>query len=166
MASQAQLLANRANASRSTGPKTRQGKSRSSQNATRHGLSGQRRHDPQFIEAARVLAGTLQDDYLNEPVAMELACRILEHERSEEVHARLFQRVYGHAFSNRRPPGHTGGVLQDALAQIRPKAQHNHGDAPSCDVDKPATAPQAHQPGAQLQLSRRQVGELHRVTAT
>lgn len=39
MASEKQIAANRANAKRSTGPKTELGKSRSSQNAFRHGLS-------------------------------------------------------------------------------------------------------------------------------
>jgi hypothetical protein len=39
MASQKQLEANRANAKQSTGPKTAQGKSRSSLNALKHGLS-------------------------------------------------------------------------------------------------------------------------------
>jgi hypothetical protein len=39
--SQAQLTANRANAQLSTGPKTEDGKAKSSQNALRHGLTGQ-----------------------------------------------------------------------------------------------------------------------------
>jgi len=40
MASQKQIAANRANAQRSTGPKTAVGKMRSSRNSFRHGLSG------------------------------------------------------------------------------------------------------------------------------
>jgi hypothetical protein len=40
MASEKQIAANRANAQRSTGPRTAVGKMRSSQNAYRHGLSG------------------------------------------------------------------------------------------------------------------------------
>jgi hypothetical protein len=39
MASEKQIVANRRNAKRSTGPVTAEGKSRSSQNALRHGLS-------------------------------------------------------------------------------------------------------------------------------
>jgi hypothetical protein len=40
MASAAQILANRDNAQRSTGPKTHEGKQTASRNATRHGLTG------------------------------------------------------------------------------------------------------------------------------
>jgi hypothetical protein len=40
MTSQAQIAANRANAKRSTGPRTAVGKMKSSRNAFRHGLSG------------------------------------------------------------------------------------------------------------------------------
>ena len=40
MASPAQILANRNNAHRSTGPKTAEGKQAASHNATRHGLAG------------------------------------------------------------------------------------------------------------------------------
>ncbi len=46
MASQKQIAANRANAKRSTGPKTVSGKLRSSQNAFRHGLSLPPPYDP------------------------------------------------------------------------------------------------------------------------
>ena len=40
MTSERQIAANRENAGRSTGPKTRRGKSRASRNAVRHGLAG------------------------------------------------------------------------------------------------------------------------------
>jgi hypothetical protein len=38
MATQAQILANRRNAQRSTGPKTAEGKATAAKNATKHGL--------------------------------------------------------------------------------------------------------------------------------
>jgi hypothetical protein len=46
MASEKQIAANRANAKRSTGPKTAAGKLRSSRNAFLHGLSGPLPSDP------------------------------------------------------------------------------------------------------------------------
>jgi len=46
MASEKQIAANRANALRSTGPKTLAGKLKSSRNAYRRGLSGPLRLDP------------------------------------------------------------------------------------------------------------------------
>jgi hypothetical protein len=52
MASEKQIAANRANAKRSTGPKTLAGKMASSRNAFRHGLSGPLRVDP--VTAAKV----------------------------------------------------------------------------------------------------------------
>jgi hypothetical protein len=61
MASEKQIAANRANATRSTGPKTAAGKLKSSRNAYRHGLSGPRTLDRAVstkVDAiARVLAG-------------------------------------------------------------------------------------------------------------
>jgi hypothetical protein len=46
MATEKQIAANRANAKRSTGPRTPAGKATSSRNAYRHGLSGPLRPDP------------------------------------------------------------------------------------------------------------------------
>jgi hypothetical protein len=61
MASEKQIAANRANAMRSTGPKTAVEKLKSSRNAYRHGLSGPVRSDPATsakVDAiTRVLAG-------------------------------------------------------------------------------------------------------------
>lgn len=49
MATEKQIAANRANAKRSTGPKTAAGKRRSSRNAYRHGLSGPVLWDPAIL---------------------------------------------------------------------------------------------------------------------
>jgi hypothetical protein len=61
MASEKQIAANRANAMRSTGPKTVAGRLKSSRNAFRHGLSGPARSDPMTLakvdDIAHVLAG-------------------------------------------------------------------------------------------------------------
>ena len=53
MASEKQIAANRANAKRSTGPKTIAGKRRSSQNAYMHGLSRSLLGDPNRNKAGR-----------------------------------------------------------------------------------------------------------------
>jgi hypothetical protein len=61
MATEKQIAANRANAKRSTGPKTLAGKLKSSRNAYRHGLSAPLRLDPlvstKVVAIAHVLAG-------------------------------------------------------------------------------------------------------------
>jgi hypothetical protein len=56
MTSQRQLKANRANARTSTGPRTRQGKLRSAQNARQHGLSVSVLTDPLLSKDAENLA--------------------------------------------------------------------------------------------------------------
>jgi hypothetical protein len=58
MASEKQITANRANAQRSTGPRTWAGRARSSRNAYRHGLSVPMQAVPQLVEKlAKALAG-------------------------------------------------------------------------------------------------------------
>lgn len=57
MATEKQIAANRANALRSTGPKTAAGRKRSSQNAFKHGLSSA--HDEGVSSHAQALAETI-----------------------------------------------------------------------------------------------------------
>jgi len=59
--SDAQLAANRANAQKSTGPRTEEGKARSSQNATTHGLYSQ--HSDILDGECREEFNRLRDDY-------------------------------------------------------------------------------------------------------
>ena len=60
MISPRKLAANRANARRSTGPRTREGKRRSSRNALKHGLSVRIAADP--AELAAMVKRILDDD--------------------------------------------------------------------------------------------------------
>jgi len=61
MASEKQIAANRANAKKSTGPRTPAGRAKSSRNAYRHGLSVPMQPEPQAVEAlAKAIAGKPQ----------------------------------------------------------------------------------------------------------
>ena len=66
MASEKQIAANRANAKRSTGPKTLAGKMASSRNAFRHGLSGPLRLDPVTADKVDAIAHALAGEEANE----------------------------------------------------------------------------------------------------
>jgi hypothetical protein len=58
MASEKQIMANRANAKKSTGPRTPAGRAKSSRNAYRHGLSVPMQPDPRVVDAlAQAIAG-------------------------------------------------------------------------------------------------------------
>ena len=59
MATEKQIAANRANAKKSTGPKTAAGRAKSSRNAYRHGLSCPLRFDPVTSAKADAIAWTL-----------------------------------------------------------------------------------------------------------
>jgi hypothetical protein len=61
MATERQIAANRANAKKSTGPKSRAGKARASANSRQHGLAGRVALDRERIEAARRLAQEIMD---------------------------------------------------------------------------------------------------------
>jgi hypothetical protein len=65
MASEKQIAANRANAKRSTGPKTLAGKMASSRNAFRHGLSGPVRLDPVTSDKVDAIAHALAGEEPN-----------------------------------------------------------------------------------------------------
>src|SRR4029079_14796562 len=73
MATEKQIAANRANAKRSTGPKTLAVKLRSSRNAYRHGLTCPSPFDPLQVDAfaQALVAGKADDQRL--PAAAELA---------------------------------------------------------------------------------------------
>lgn len=83
MTTQAQVAANRANAKRSTGPKSSSGKVRAARNATRHGAT--RAPDPEQVEDwFRVIMGAPElgpADILKDDDTTRLALRLA----SEEV---------------------------------------------------------------------------------
>jgi hypothetical protein len=71
LATEKQIAANRANAKRSTGPKTLAGKLRSSRNAYRHGLSGPGPPDLSGSARADLMAHMIVDERASED---QLAC--------------------------------------------------------------------------------------------
>jgi hypothetical protein len=71
------MEANRTNAKKSTGPKTRQGKNRASQNARRHGLSLSIFTDVIYSEEIQRLANELISDNSSKEI-IELARRVAE----------------------------------------------------------------------------------------
>jgi len=84
MASEKQIAANRANAQKSTGPKTMAGKLKSSQNAYQHGLSSPLRLDPVTSARADAIGRALTGEDANEntfKLSAELAHAQLELER-------------------------------------------------------------------------------------
>lgn len=94
MASERQLRANRANASRSTGPRSRAGKQRASKNATRHGLSVDLRGCHQ--ETIELVARELIDDVggiRRREAARSLAYAVLELERVSRTKLSLIKRI-------------------------------------------------------------------------
>src|SRR5947208_1089372 len=110
MATERQLAANRSNASKSTGPRSRAGRQRSSRNAYRHGLSLNISASPEFTswefnskreERARQIAG----DNANS-VTLDRARAIAEAEldivRVRHTRVKLIERVC--AFGALDPP--------------------------------------------------------------
>jgi hypothetical protein len=90
VASEKQIAANRANAQKSTGPKTAAGRVRPSRNAFRHGLSLPLRLDLATSETAGAIARLLTPDQSDEePAATEVAQAQLELVRIREVRAKL-----------------------------------------------------------------------------
>jgi hypothetical protein len=92
MASEKQIAANRANAQKSTGPKTLAGKLKSSRNAYRHGLSCPLRSDPVTSAKAHAIAQWLIGEDANEEklrLAVEFAAAQLELQRIRTTRADL-----------------------------------------------------------------------------
>jgi hypothetical protein len=134
MTSPRQRAANRANALKSTGPKTHQGRVRASLNATKHGLT-------QPIDASpwgnhlREIADLLITDGLTLPDALDLAKKILELERNLDYQRKRFEQARetvsidaprddideGEAGTDPNllgEPGNLAGLLSDTLGEF------------------------------------------------
>lgn len=106
MASEKQLTANRANARRSTGPKTATGKARARSNAVKHGLTAQR----------LVIAG-------EDPTHCELFCAEIESEWAPEteMERRLAVQLAGNLWRLRRVSSFEAGIFIARAGQVTPE---------------------------------------------
>src|SRR5205085_11687208 len=96
MATEKQIAANRANAQKSTGPKTAAGRLKSSRNALRHGLSLPLRFDTETYEKADAIARALTRDQTDQQqglAATELAQAQIELLRIRTVRAELIAAI-------------------------------------------------------------------------
>ena len=117
MTSDRKIKANRANASSSTGPKTRNGRIRSATNALRHGLSQLIQADPVLCEEAHSLAARIAGPDASVYVTM-LALRVAE----ADIDLRRV-RAARHGFLSQRlcGPNHTpaGPVEEQEIVGLR-----------------------------------------------
>jgi hypothetical protein len=96
LATEKQIAANRANARKSTGPKTLAGKLKSSRNAYRHGLSCSLPLDPVTSAKADVIVHALIGEEANEEkltLAVQFALAQLELQRIRSTRADLMANV-------------------------------------------------------------------------
>jgi hypothetical protein len=104
MASEAQTAANRANAQRSTGPKTQKGKKKSSRNALKHGLSA----------ASLVVLNETVEDYEDFAAAMRQSLR-----PQGAVEEQLFERVVLCAWRLRRVSRFEAALIRRSGEELR-----------------------------------------------
>jgi hypothetical protein len=102
MATKTQLEANRANARRSSGPKTPEGKARASMNAVKHGLT-----------AKMIVIGD------EDPAQFEILRKVLEerYEPSSLLERELVERITGILWRLRRVPALEAAILETRCAQ-------------------------------------------------
>ncbi len=119
MISPRQRAANRANARKSTGPKTSWGKSQSSLNSTKHALTQKIDASP-WGEHLQSITDLLLRDGIEDVKAVELAKRILDFERDLEYQRKRFLDLKeGKGLQYETPLGalmdvHVAGVLDQA----------------------------------------------------
>jgi len=95
MTSLKKIEANRRNASRSTGPRTAEGKTRASRNAVKHGLASIGSTDPEMAHEVEALACAIAGEDSNgdrQAVAREAAAAWIALQRAKAVQAALLDR--------------------------------------------------------------------------
>ena len=118
MATDKQVAANRANARKSTGPRTEAGRRRAAQNALRHGLSIPQERDPAVRERTLHLADSILREHGNaaSEQALELAAAQLDLERIGHVRSHVMLRFNLDTVA----PSRFGALHPSTAMNIRP----------------------------------------------
>jgi hypothetical protein len=188
MASPAQLTANHKNAQLSTGPRTTEGRNRSSQNALRFGLfSTKNCVQPHEIEEYEALSAALWNDMrpngaIQELFATEVVRAAWRLRRCTEVEAALAEKTTGEdpmldqellrtqtAVDRARSQSH--GIIRRSLAEIRrmqadspaqpeikTPAKRTESAPPPVARSEPESPAYPHNGAAGAQVSRQQIG--------
>ena len=115
MPSNKQLAANRANAERSTGPKTVEGKARSRVNARKHGLTAK----------TLIIVGENTEDF------EELRSQLMqEHDPRSTLEAELVERLAGILWRLRRVPFFEAAIIDARQAQLDHEARRTDFSTP------------------------------------
>ena len=126
MTSARQIAANRRNAQRSTGPRSRAGRARSSRNALKHGLAITLTHDPEMAEEVSALAAAIAGEARGDATLLAFAGTIAEAELDLiRVRMARVQLLNGLAadpktFVPKLPPGWTPDLIELALGPAPP----------------------------------------------
>ena len=165
---QKQTKANRENAKQSTGPRTRPGKGRSSQNSIRHGLNQalDLEHDNRFIVLLRLVKG---DGYSHDE-AYSIVSAILDHRRvmqacdqqyhePKEVIGRaetmMMQDLEGDAEQGRITLGYNDRL---AIARFKARVGRINEGLGSAQVQR------VRRLGRLIRYQRRSIAQIHRIT--
>jgi hypothetical protein len=115
MPSERKIAANRSNAKKSTGPRSKAGRLR--RNALRHGLAITIRTDPKYSDDIEYLAGMMSRARGRQQVsdiARDAAEAVLDLNRIRKIRASLFDTIY---FANTADPNRLAG-LNDKLRKL------------------------------------------------
>jgi hypothetical protein len=122
MSTERQIAANRANAKRSSGPRSRAGKTRASQNAYRHGLAARMEIDADQMTAVNELAREIQSSMLGQidrAGALVIAQAELEVLRVHRVVTTVFAEMLT-GFASHRPATSSQNPKKQAARPAQP----------------------------------------------
>ena len=111
------------NARQSTGPRTSEGKRRSSKNALRHGLAAPLSQDPNLPAEVAALGSVIREDYGGHPDVVAYANSVAEAEvqlqRVAAVRSELFQQLVSHSAASEEEGSSTSRAAESADVTLR-----------------------------------------------